>query len=209
MSLYIFSNITVTSISFLSVIKRRNLFEKLLLEEVLTSEHIPFHLVRWLESCFSCPKKNSVSDQNLLLGTSLVPQRLYSLRCESRRHGFNPWLGRELRSPCCKVQTKRKKAAPPRIFPILIKKSPHSSVFCWWVSDSLWPPGCSLAGGSVHGILQARLLGWVATSSSSTSALLHPHQEALQFLLTLSHYSGITHTSEVADVSPTCLDSCF
>ena len=124
MSLYIFSNITVTSISFLSVIKRRNLFEKLLLEEVLTSEHIPFHLVRWLESSFSCPKKNSVSDQNLLLGTSLVPQRLDSLRCESRRHGFNPWLGRELRSPCCKVQTKRKKAAPPRIFPILIKKSP-------------------------------------------------------------------------------------
>ena len=30
------------------------------------------------------------------------------------------------------------------------------------VSDSLWPMDCSLSGSSLHGILQARVLGWVA-----------------------------------------------
>ena len=30
------------------------------------------------------------------------------------------------------------------------------------MSDSLWPYGCSLAGSSVHGILQARIVEWVA-----------------------------------------------
>ena len=30
------------------------------------------------------------------------------------------------------------------------------------MSNSLWPMGCSLPGSSVHGILQARILEWVA-----------------------------------------------
>ena len=30
------------------------------------------------------------------------------------------------------------------------------------MSDSLWPHGCSLPGSSVHGILQARIMEWVA-----------------------------------------------
>ena len=30
------------------------------------------------------------------------------------------------------------------------------------MSDSLWPHGCSLPGSSVHGILQARVMDWVA-----------------------------------------------
>ena len=34
------------------------------------------------------------------------------------------------------------------------------------VSDSLWPQDCSLPGSSVHGILQARMLEWVAISFS-------------------------------------------
>ena len=37
------------------------------------------------------------------------------------------------------------------------------------LSDSLWPHGpmyCSLPGSSVHGIFQARVLGWVAISFS-------------------------------------------
>ena len=33
-------------------------------------------------------------------------------------------------------------------------------------SDSLWPMDCSPAGSSVHGILQARMLEWVAISFS-------------------------------------------
>ena len=34
------------------------------------------------------------------------------------------------------------------------------------MSDSLWPMDCSPAGSSVHGILQARILEWVAISFS-------------------------------------------
>ena len=34
------------------------------------------------------------------------------------------------------------------------------------MSNSLWPMDCSLPGSSVHGILQARLLEWVAMSFS-------------------------------------------
>ena len=37
------------------------------------------------------------------------------------------------------------------------------------VSDSLQPMDCSLSGSSVHGILQARILEWVAISFSRGS----------------------------------------
>ena len=40
------------------------------------------------------------------------------------------------------------------------------------VSDSLQPLDCSLPGSSVHGISQARILEWVAISSSKGSS--HP-----------------------------------
>ena len=35
-----------------------------------------------------------------------------------------------------------------------------------WCLTLLWPHGCSLPGSSVHGILQARILEWVAMPSS-------------------------------------------
>ena len=38
------------------------------------------------------------------------------------------------------------------------------------VSDFLWPHDCSLPGSSVHGILQARILEWVAISFSRGSS---------------------------------------
>ena len=38
------------------------------------------------------------------------------------------------------------------------------------MSDSLWPRECSLQGSSVHGILQARILEWVAIPFSNTLA---------------------------------------
>ena len=41
---------------------------------------------------------------------------------------------------------------------------------CHVVSASLWPMDCSLPGSSVHGILQARILEWVAISSSRGSS---------------------------------------
>ena len=34
---------------------------------------------------------------------------------------------------------------------------------CSVVSDSVWPMDCNLTGSSVHGILQARILEWVAS----------------------------------------------
>ena len=37
-------------------------------------------------------------------------------------------------------------------------------------SNSLWPLNCSLPGSSVHGILQARILEWVAMPSSRESS---------------------------------------
>ena len=40
----------------------------------------------------------------------------------------------------------------------------------WVVSDSLWPMDCSLPDFSVHGILQARILEWVAVSFSRGSS---------------------------------------
>ena len=46
-------------------------------------------------------------------------------------------------------------------------------VACWFtsvVSDSLWPQDCSPPGCSVHGILQARILEWVAVPSSRGSS---------------------------------------
>ena len=49
----------------------------------------------------------------------------------------------------------------PRItYNIMKSENVSSSV----MSDSLWPYGCSLPGSSVHRILQARLLEWVAIS---------------------------------------------
>ena len=38
------------------------------------------------------------------------------------------------------------------------------------VSTSLWPFGCNPPGSSVHGILQAKILEWVATPSSRVSS---------------------------------------
>ena len=38
------------------------------------------------------------------------------------------------------------------------------------MSDSLWPMDCSLPGSSVHGVLQARTLEWVAMLSSRGSS---------------------------------------
>ena len=38
------------------------------------------------------------------------------------------------------------------------------------MSDSLWLKDCSLPGSSVHGIVQARILEWVATSFSRGSS---------------------------------------
>ena len=50
------------------------------------------------------------------------------------------------------------------------------------VSDSLWPCDCSLPGSSVHGILQARILEWVAILSlgDPPDPGIQPRSPALQ-----------------------------
>ena len=50
------------------------------------------------------------------------------------------------------------------------------------VSNSLQPHDCSLPGSSVHGILQARILEWVAVPSSkgSSQPRIEPKSPALQ-----------------------------
>ena len=45
------------------------------------------------------------------------------------------------------------------------------------VSDSLWPMDCSPPGSAVHGILQARILEWVAMPSSRVSSQLSDQTE--------------------------------
>ena len=60
---------------------------------------------------------------------------------------------------------------------------------CSVTSDSLWPHGyCSLPGSSVHGILQARKLEWVAISFSiymhtQTQRGIYPQEKSLNNLL--------------------------
>ena len=49
-------------------------------------------------------------------------------------------------------------------------------------SDSLWPYDCSLPGSSVHGILQARILEWVAMPSFGGSSQPRDWALLLHFL---------------------------
>ena len=46
----------------------------------------------------------------------------------------------------------------------------HSTKFVLSCVQLLWPNRCSLPGSSVHGILQARILKWVAISFSRGSS---------------------------------------
>ena len=56
-----------------------------------------------------------------------------------------------------------------------LERTPCPVAFWWWfshwvVSDSWDPMDCSLSGSSIHGILQARILEWVAISFSRGSS---------------------------------------
>ena len=67
------------------------------------------------------------------------------------------------------------------------------------VSDSLWPYGQrSLAGSSVHRLLQARLLEWVAVPSFRESSYFgpeSPESPALQAILcSLNHLGSLPHS---------------
>ena len=53
------------------------------------------------------------------------------------------------------------------------------SVSCWDLSNSLWPSDCSPPGSSVHEILQARIVEWVAMLSSRGSSWLRDRTQIL------------------------------
>ena len=57
------------------------------------------------------------------------------------------------------------------------------------MSDSLQPHECSPPGSSVHGILQARILEWVAISSSSGSSRLRDQTQVFFFFFAFLPWS--------------------
>ena len=56
------------------------------------------------------------------------------------------------------------------LFLFLTYFTPYVCVCCLVMSNSLQPMDCSLPGSSIHGILQARILEWVAISFSRGSS---------------------------------------
>ena len=69
---------------------------------------------------------------------------------------------------------------------------------CQTLSD---PMNCNSPGSSVHGMLQARILEWVALPSSR--GVLPPHQGSNPHLLNLLHWQGGLFTAG-AGRSPSC-----
>ena len=55
---------------------------------------------------------------------------------------------------------------------VVVWKGIKETVRCSVVSSYLWPHDCSLPGSSVHGILQARILLWIAIPFSRGSSQL-------------------------------------
>ena len=71
---------------------------------------------------------------------------------------------------------KQAETSPPPDTHTLFCSKTFSVIQDWWsshsvVSESYDPMDCSLPGSSVHGISQARILGWVAISFSKGSSL--------------------------------------
>ena len=84
-------------------------------------------------------------------------------------------------SPWRWLQPTQEKSQKP-LHPCLLSES--ESVSCSMVSDSLQPHGLYPPGSSVHGILQARILEWVAISFSTKTArvTVFPFYEASQHI---------------------------
>ena len=57
-----------------------------------------------------------------------------------------------------------------RLFTVWATREAPESVSCSVLSDSLWPMDCSPPGSSVHGVLLARILEWIAIPSSRGSS---------------------------------------
>ena len=78
------------------------------------------------------------------------------------------------------------------------------------VSDSLWPVDCSLPSSSVHGILQARILEWVAISFSFTvKKAEHQRIDAFELwcwrrLLRVTWTARRSNQSILKEISPGC-----
>ena len=78
----------------------------------------------------------------------------------------------------------------PGIIIMLTKEGKPGHLLVVQLCPTLWPHGFSLPGSSVHGILQARILEWVAISFSSITSLSRDWTRLLhgrQILYHLSH----------------------
>ena len=75
----------------------------------------------------------------------------------------------------------------------IFEPSRHACSVTSVVSNSVWPHDCSLPGSSVHGILQARILEWVAMPSSRGS--FQPRDQT-QVSLTAGRFFTIWATGE-------------
>ena len=96
-----------------------------------------------------------------------------------RAPGLDPWLGNQ-GSACYEAQPERKKE---RKMSILLSSK---AVLCLVAQSCLTlciPLDCSPPGSSVHGILQARILEWVAMPSSRGSSQLRDQTQ-------VSHIAG-------------------
>ena len=83
---------------------------------------------------------------------------------------------------------------------------------CWVMSDSWEPMACSLSGSSIHGILQARILEWVAISFSRGSSLPRDRTQVSprRFNLWASHNCSCPptlHWIPLDFITRTCLNS--
>ena len=76
---------------------------------------------------------------------------------------------------------------------------------CSFTSDSLWPHGQSPTGSSVHGIFQARILEWVATSYSRESS---QHRDWI-CVSCISALAGEIFTTEPSRKPPLIIETFF
>ena len=97
------------------------------------------------------------------------PGKKAGMGCHALLQGIFPTQGSNPDLPHCRGILYRlsHQGSPRSSLDIIIRVCVlHRSV----MSDSLWPFGQSLKGSSVHGIFQARILEWVAISSSQGSS---------------------------------------
>ena len=122
--------------------------------------------------CFLSPKLQFYSSLNLTLVSSSVPKKKQlppqPQNVHRGIHYRHAWLPKCYES-CLFSKTTWRECQSKKTVKKHIKKNIESEVAqsCPYLCDSM---DCSLAGSTVHGIFQARILQWVAISFSRRSS---------------------------------------